>query len=121
MEMVVAAAVFIISVLVLFGIFPISARSVRQAELKQMATHIADNRLELCRSTAFTDLQSLPPQITPVTFRHQGEEVTEEFSMEQVVTSPNPSLKNVEVIVRWTSERRNQELRLESQFAKLTP
>ena len=121
-EMVVAASVFIISVLVLFGIFPISARSVSQAEQRLMATHIADNRLQLFRSTAFANISSQPPQVTTVLFRHQDELVTQEYSMEQVVTTPtSPNLKNIEVIIRWHSDNRDQELRLETQIASLTP
>jgi Tfp pilus assembly protein PilV len=120
-EMVVAAAVFAVSVLVLFGIFPISARSVRQAEQRLMAAHIADNRLELCRSMAFANINPQPPQTTTVLFRHQDELVTQEYSMEQAVSNVSPSLKNVEVIVRWKSDNRDQELRLETQVASLVP
>ena len=120
-EVLVSAAVFITSVLVLFGIFPISARSVRQAEQRTMASHLADNRLQLCRSSAFGDIQNLAPQISTVIFRHQDEVVTEEFRVQQVVTNVTPKLKNIEVIVRWDSERRHQELRLETQIASLLP
>jgi len=121
MEVMVSAAVFIVSVLVLFGIFPISARSVRQAEQRTMASHLADNRLALCRSSAFSDIQNQAPQVSTVIFRHQDEVVTEEFQVEQVVTNLTPKLKNIEVIVRWDSERRHQELRLETQIASLLP
>ena len=121
MEVVVASAVFAISVLVLFGIFPISARSVRQAEQRMMASHLADNRLQLCRSSAFSDLQDQAPQLNTVLFRHQDEVVTGEFRVQQVVTDLTPKLKNVEVIVRWDSDRRHQELRLETQVASLLP
>ena len=120
-EVLVSAAVFITSVLVLFGIFPISARSVRQAEQRTMASHLADNRLQLCRSSAFGDIHNLAPQISTVIFRHQDEVVTEEFRVQQVVTNVTPKLKNIEVIVRWDSERRHQELRLETQIASLLP
>ncbi|MBT9583301.1 hypothetical protein IV102_08120 [bacterium] len=122
MEMVVASAVFVVSVLVLFGIFPISARSVRQAEQRLMAAHIADNRLELCRSMAFANINNQAPQITTVLFRHQDELVTQEYTMEQAVTTTaSPNLKNIEIIVRWKSDNRDQELRLETQVASLVP
>lgn len=121
MEVIVAAAVFVVSVLVLFGIFPISARAVRQAEQRLMASHLADNRLTLCQSSAFTDLRDQAPQTHLVDFRHQNESVTEEFTVEQKVTDLTPRLKNIEVIVRWDSERRHQELRLETQIASLLP
>ena len=121
--MVVAAAIFVVSVLVLFGIFPITARSVHQAEERLMASHLAENRLELCRSTAYLNLKPLPPELTTVIFRHQGELVTQEYSVEQRVTpigTPD-RLRNVEVIVSWKSNNRTQELRLETQFASLSP
>ncbi len=121
MEVVVAAAVFVISVLVLFGIFPISARAVRQAEQRLMASHLADNRLALCRSSAFADLKNQSAQSNTVLFRHQDEMVTEEFQLEQRVTDLTPKLKNIEVIVTWESDRRHQELRLETQIASLQP
>lgn len=121
MEVVVAAAVFIISVLVLFGIFPISARAMRQAEQRLMAEHLADNRLTLCRSSAFSDLKNIPAQVNEVFFRHQDQVESEQFSVEQKVTNVTPKLKNIEVIVTWDSERRHQELRLETQIADLQP
>jgi Tfp pilus assembly protein PilV len=121
MEVIVAAAVFVVSVLVLFGIFPISARAMRQAEQRLMASHLADNRLALCRSSAFSDLQDQAPQANLVDFRHQDEVVSEEFMVEQKVTDLTPKLKNIEVIVTWDSDRRHQELRLETQIASLQP
>ncbi len=121
MEVVVASAVFILSVLVLFGIFPISARAVRQAEQRLMAEHLADNRLTLCRSSAFVDLKNVAPQLNTVLFRHQDEVVSQDFTLEQKVTNVTAKLKNIEVIVSWDSERRHQELRLETQIADLQP
>ena len=121
MEVVVAAAVFIISVLVLFGIFPISARAIRQSEQRLMAEHLADNRLTLCRSSAFSDLKNIAPQVIPATFRHQDTLDTVEYSVEQKVVDVTAKLKNVEVIVSWDKERRHQELRLETQIADLRP
>lgn len=122
LEMVVAAAVFIVSVLALFGVFPISARAGRQAEQRLMATHLADNRLELLRSTAFANINPQAPQIITVLFRHQDDLISQEYEVEQLVTSPtNPQLKSIEVIVRWKSDNRNQELRLETQIANLNP
>lgn len=121
MEVIVAAAVFVVSVLVLFGIFPIAARAGRQAEQRLMASHLANNRLTLCRSSAFPDLQNQAPQVNTVIFRHQDEMVSEEFNVEQKVTNITPKLKNIEVIVTWDSDRRHQELRLETQIASLQP
>jgi len=122
MEMVVAAAVFAISVLVLFGIFPITARSVAQAEQRLMANHLAANRLEMARTSAFNNVISTAPQTAVVIFRHHDESVEQEFDVEQVVTpsGADPGIKNVEVIVRWKYQDRNQELRLETQIASLS-
>lgn len=121
MEVVVAAAVFVISVLVLFGIFPISARAMRQAEQRLFAEHLANNRLTLCRSSAFSDLKAIPPQLSQAIFRHQDQIDTQDFSVEQKVTNVTPKLKNIEVIVTWDADRRHQELRLETQIADLQP
>lgn len=121
MEVVVASAVFVVSVLVLFGIFPISARAVRQAEQRLMAEHLADNRLTLCRSSAFADLKDIAPQVNTVFFYHEDESVSQDFSLEQKVANVTPKLKNIEVIITWDSERRHQELRLETQIADLQP
>lgn len=121
MEVIVAAAVFVVGVLVIFGIFPLTARSVRQAEQRLMASHLANNRLTLCRSTAYNDLANLPGQLIPVEFRHQGEVYTQEYVVEQKVTNPATLIKNVEVVVTWKSDNRDQELRLETQFASLDP
>lgn len=121
MEVIVAAAVFVISVLVLFGIFPISARAVRQAEQRLLASHLADNRLTLCQSSAFADLIDQPPQLNSFLVRHQDGVFSQEFLLEQKVTEITPKLKNIEVIVTWESDRRHQELRLETRIASLQP
>lgn len=123
-EMLVASGVFVVSVLVLFGIFPISARSVRQAEHRLMAVHLASNRLELIRAQSLDRLQSEPPVEATVTFRHQGEVVTQLYEIEQVVTPPlsaNAKLRQVRVIVRWDADNRKQELKMETQVASLAP
>jgi Tfp pilus assembly protein PilV len=122
--MLVASGVFVVSVLVLFGIFPISARSVRQAEHRLIAVHLASNRLELVRGQSPERLQSEPPAVSTVSFRHQGELVTQAYEIEQVVTPPlsaNAKLREVRVIVRWEADNRKQELKMETQIASLAP
>lgn len=122
LEMVVAAAVFAISVLVLFGIFPITARSVSQAEQRLLANHLASNRLELLRTSAFDGIQDQLPQAVAVEFVHNKEVIELEYQVEQkvVTAAADPGLKNVEVIVRWHFRKRDQELRLETQVARLS-
>jgi Tfp pilus assembly protein PilV len=121
LEVVVAATLFTISVLALFGVFPLSARAVRQAEERNLASHLANNRLVLARSSSFGSLGSRSPENVTVDFIHQGATHTQIFEVEQVVNSLSPKLKNVAALVRWSSDNRNQELQLETQVADFAP
>lgn len=122
-EMVVAAAVFITAVLVLFGIFPISARSVSQSEQRLMAVHLASSQLELARAINPERLRDEGPYTTTVRFLHQGKTVTQEYSLEQRVTpaTANAPLRNVTVVVSWHADNRDQQVQMETQFARLQP
>lgn len=121
LEVVVAATLFTISVLALFGVFPLSARAVRQAEERNLASHLANNRLVLARSSSFVSLISRSPENVTVDFVHQGSTHTQVFEVEQVVNSLTPKLKNIVVWVRWSSDSRSQELQLETQVADFAP
>lgn len=123
-EMLVACAVFAVSILVLFGIFPISARSVRQAEHRLMAVHLASNRIELVRAMNVDRLRSEPPVSATVTFRHQGEVIAQEYEIEQIVTPPpsaGAKLREVRIVVSWKADNRKQTLKMETQVASLEP
>lgn len=118
-----AAAIFAVSLLAIFGIFPLTARSVRQAERRSAALQLAQGEIERMRARNLAVVRSQAPVDVPVEFTHHGEPVQETFSVEQVVNPDNATapLKTVTLVVRWRADNRNQELRLETQLARREP
>lgn len=123
MEVIMAAAIFSIALLAIFGIFPLTARSVRQAERRSAALQLAQGELERLRARNLSLVRSQAPLDLPVDYTHHGEPVQEIFSVETIVNPDNPTapLKTVTLVVRWRVENRDQELRLETQLARREP
>ena len=118
-----AAAIFSIALLSIFGIFPLTARSVRQAERRSAALQLAQGEVERLRAKNLSLVRSQSPLDVPVDYTHHGEQVQETFSVETIVNPDNntAALKTVTLVVRWRAENRDQELRLETQFARREP
>ncbi|MCE7870499.1 hypothetical protein DYH09_09005 [bacterium CPR1] len=120
MEMLVAAAVFASSVMILLGIFPLSARAVRQSQLNLIATHLAENQLETARARSYEALftESLPA--IPFTLKVNGTDLNVTYNVTMDVTEVNPGLKSVRVTVSWHWEF-DRNLTLETEIARTAP
>ncbi len=120
MEMLVAAAVFASSVMILLGIFPLSARAVRQSQLNLIATHLAENQLETARARSYEALftETLPP--IPFTLKVNGTDLNVTYTVTMDVTEVNPGLKSVRVTVSWFWEF-DRNLTLETEIARTSP
>ncbi|MEW6279972.1 MAG: hypothetical protein AB1758_15185 [Candidatus Eremiobacterota bacterium] len=122
-EMLIAAALFAVSLMIMLGVFPVSARAVRKSQETLIATHLAETQLELARAGSFGNLASFSPQTTTVVVTHNGVDIDYAFEVEQQVSDfgTDSGLKTVVVLVRWASDRQQRTLRMETQIARTIP
>ncbi len=120
MEMLVAAAVFASSVMILLGIFPLSARAVRNSQLNLIATHLAENQLEIARARSYEALFSESSPSIPFTLKVNGTDLNVTYNLTMDVQEVNPGLKRVRVTVSWFWEF-DRNLTLETEIARTAP
>ncbi len=120
-EMLVAAALFAASFMILIGAFPLAARAIRLAQVRNIAHHLAQSRLERLNVSAYADVAPGGPEGIDVTVINNGVAETIPFSLTQDVTVVNSGLKHVKVTLNWTRDSRNQSLFLETDVAKYAP
>ena len=121
MEVIVAAALFAISLLVLMGIFPISTRAVRKAQVRTIAARLVENQLERTRAASFNSVSDVPPFSVIVDIINNGNVENVDFRVEQQVTTPTAGLKHVRVTVSWKRESQDQSIFLETDLANTSP
>ena len=121
MEIVVAAALFSISMLVLLGIFPLSARAVRKAEVRTIAVHLAENQMERARSISFSAVGNVPAYSSSADIVNNSLTETIDFTIAQTVTDLGSGLKHTIVNVSWRRENQDQSVFLETDFASTQP
>ena len=119
--MIVAAALFSISLLVLLGIFPLAARAVRKAEVRTIATHLAESQLERTRSTSFVSVADVPAYPVSVDIVNNNNTERVDFSVTQSVTPVASGHKHVRVAVQWKREDQVQTAYLETDVASTLP
>lgn len=120
-EMLVAAALFAASFMILIGAFPLAARAIRLAQVRNIAHHLAQSRLERLNVAAYADVAAGGPEGIDVTVINNGISETIPFSLTQDVTVVSTGLKHVRVTLRWTRDSRDQSLFLETDVAKYAP
>lgn len=120
-ETLIAATVFLTAIVVLVGLFPSSARAVRQAQGQVLATHYAERELEISRATSFDTLADRTNSYT-LTVENNGasEELT--FNTSVTVSNVRPGLKRIAVRVDWLgTDYFNRSLEMETYAADMSP
>ena len=120
LELMVAAAVFASAVMILLGIFPLSAKAVRQSQLTLIATHMAEYQLETARARNYNALFDDPPLSLPTTLSLNGVTTTIDYAVSLKVDTVVDGLKHVTATVTWTWETPHS-LSLETEIARTTP
>lgn len=121
MEMLVAAAVFASSIMVLLGIFPLSARAVRQSQLTLIATHMAELQLETARARSYEALADEAIPSLPVVLKLNDKDLTVDYRVSMKVVETAPGLKHVTATVAWKWESEDKTLTLETEIARTQP
>lgn len=113
-EILVAMTIFITSFLALLGVFPTALHSVQQAREMNIATFLAEERLEQLKafggssSVNFNLLADQAATNVPITFTTNGQQARIDFQCQaQVAPSPtaSPTMKQIQVTVSWFSRR----------------
>lgn len=114
-EILVALAIFTTAFLALLGLFPAALHSVQQAREMNIATFLAEERLEQLKALGgssranFVALASEPSASPiPITFTSNGQQTRIDYSCFALVApSPtaSPSMKQIQVTVSWFSRR----------------
>ncbi len=120
-EMLIAATVFIVAIVTLIGIFPVSARSAQQSHAHLVATNLAEKELELSRAMDF--LAVADRDKTYRLHQESGGFAREEIYQVTVrVREIRSGLKSVLVTVKWDQDKNiPRNLSMETFVARLTP
>lgn len=117
MELLIALAIFATALLVIIGLFPMAARAVKQAQGITIATDLASRRMEELLAVPFDQLQSDLSSVT-MAARSAGHPTAVDYSVQTVVIDLEPDLKQVDVIVSWTTDQARM-VRLQTYQVKL--
>lgn len=114
LEAVLGIGIFAVSLLLVFGIFPSSQRSVTQAKDLAVAHNLAREFLEEELAKAYVDVAASGPTPLPISTTVNGETTTTQFEVTVQVTEEVPNRrKAVTVLVNWDFGEIRREVRLE--------
>lgn len=104
LEVLLAATILGTCSLMMIGGVLTSNRSARQAEGYNLATFLAQKELEGARAERFERLDDAV-KVVEIPSRSHGTSLKWRYTVQRVVTSPNPRLKQVRQVVSWRSDR----------------
>jgi hypothetical protein len=120
-ETLIAATLFLTSVVVLIGLYPASARAARQAQGHLMAANLAERELEFARGRGF-DFLTDTTGTYDLEVENNGANHTINFQTTVTVTVVRPGLKSVTVLVDYLApDNFNRQLKMETYVGKATP
>lgn len=120
-ETLIAATLFITSVIVLIGLYPASARATRQAQGHLLAANLAERELEFTRGRGFDFMQNIS-NTYDIEVKNNGAKHTINFKTEVQVKDVRPGLKSVTVVVDYLApDHFNRQLKMETYVGKTTP
>lgn len=124
LEALVGLAIFSTVFVLMLSLFPIGANSVRLARETNLATQVAEVRLEQVRAETFDSIVAPPADSVTLTTVNDGHASRLTFNRQVLVTdqpASSPSVKNILVTVSWTSHSVLHSLRLETDVARTIP
>ncbi|MFA5505842.1 MAG: hypothetical protein WC314_19300 [Vulcanimicrobiota bacterium] len=120
-ETLIAATLFITSVMVLVGLYPASARAARQSQGHLMATYLAEQELEFARGRGFDALTDFGNSYE-LEVRNNGATHEITFTTTVTVKEIRAGLKSVTVTVDYLApDKFNRQLKMETYVGSTTP
>lgn len=121
-ETLIAATLFLTSVIVVVGLYPASARATRQAQGHLMAVNLAEREIEFSRGRGFDFLENYS-KTEQLTVENNGALTTITFNIEVEVTDIRTDrLKSIKVTVDYLApDHFNRQLVMETYVGTTTP
>ena len=120
-ETLIAATLFITSVVVLIGLYPASARATRQAQGHLMAANLAEREIEFTRGRGYDVMDDIS-NTYDIEVENNGAKHTISFTTNVTVVEVRPGLKSVTVEVDYLApDNFNRQLKMETYIGKTTP
>jgi len=120
-ETMIAATLFLTSVIVLIGLYPASARATRQAQGHLMATYLAERELEFARGRGYDALTDYT-ETYDLAVTNNGVSHDINFTTTVKVIDVRDGLKSVTVSVDYLApDKFNRQLKMETYVGKSTP
>ena len=120
-ETLIAATLFLTSVVVLIGLYPASARATRQAQGHLMAAYLAERELEFARGRGYNAIEDYT-ETYDLTVVNNGASHEITFNTSVKVTDVRDGLKSVVVSVDYLApDKFNRQLKMETYLGKSTP
>ena len=118
-ETLIATTLFLTAVVIIVGLYPSSARAVRQAQGHLMATSIAERELEIARASSYDSVENRTEEyVLRVTNNDAEMEIT--FNTQVEVTEIQPGLKSVTVNIDYLSpDHFNRKVTMQTYVAKM--
>ena len=121
-ETLIAATLFITSVVVLVGLYPASARAARQSQGHLIAVNIAQRELEFCRGRGYDNAVDYTAEYS-IPVENNGARIEIKFNTTVKVTDLAPrGLKSVMVTVDYLApDHFNRQLKMEGYLGRSAP
>jgi Tfp pilus assembly protein PilV len=120
-ETLIAATLFLTSVVVLVGLYPASARATRQSQGHLMATFLAERELEFARGRGYDTLTDYS-ETYDLNVSNNGVSHDINFTTTVTVVDVRDGLKSVTVSVDYLApDKFNRQLKMETYVGKSTP
>lgn len=117
-ELIIGLLIFLSSILLLLGAFPISIRAITKGRYVLLATHLAEQKMEYIKSLSYDEIYQGNPNLatvsTTMTSTVDGVESLNEFTEQVSVATVQTGLKQVKVQVSWQENRRVRYVMIES-------
>lgn len=116
LEVVFGLALFAVSILLLFGVFPNAQRAATQSKNVAIASELALEYLNRERALPYQAVGTpRPPEVVPISTTVNGVTATTDYTVSLSVLEPEPGKrKDITVKVAWVEGQVNRSFRLES-------
>ncbi|MBI3927588.1 MAG: prepilin-type N-terminal cleavage/methylation domain-containing protein [Armatimonadetes bacterium] len=121
-EMLIAAALFMVAVTAVIGVFPVSVRASHQAQGVYVASSLAERELEFTRGMSYDAVVPRAEKPYMISIDHSGVANEINFNTVVEVVEEQPGLKRVIAQVTWTEpDSLPRTVQLETYVARLDP
>jgi prepilin-type N-terminal cleavage/methylation domain-containing protein len=116
-EVLVGLSIFATVFFVVMDAWPVSARAVQQGKNLLIATHLAEQEMEVALTAGYDNVAARSGSQTTSSIIG-GNAQTIDMTYEVIASPAGTDMKAVQVIVRWTEGSHNRNVRLETLLSR---